>query len=271
MAETQQSQTQPFEFGGINHLALVCRDMERTVDFYTNVLGHAAGQDHRAAGRHGPALLLRLRRRRLPGLLLVPRRAGGRSRRLSATRAPRPGRPDQRHRLDEPRRVRRRRRRRSRSTATASWPPGSTAPRSPTTTTASGASAKSCTRASTCARLLPGPGRDPARVRLLDARVRRGRRLAPAGHRARPGRLNATTSSSGNTALTHRLGGHAKILGWTDPTKHRTGCCATTSDASARSSATPCVDRRVRSSSSSSSRCAAPRSGSAPARSRPAS
>jgi len=28
-----------FEFGGVNHLALVCRDMERTVDFYTNVLG----------------------------------------------------------------------------------------------------------------------------------------------------------------------------------------------------------------------------------------
>lgn len=28
-----------FEFGGINHLALVCADMERTVDFYTNVLG----------------------------------------------------------------------------------------------------------------------------------------------------------------------------------------------------------------------------------------
>jgi catechol 2,3-dioxygenase-like lactoylglutathione lyase family enzyme len=28
-----------FEFGGINHLALVCRDMERTVDFYSNVLG----------------------------------------------------------------------------------------------------------------------------------------------------------------------------------------------------------------------------------------
>ena len=29
----------PFEYRGINHLALVCRDMERTVDFYTNVLG----------------------------------------------------------------------------------------------------------------------------------------------------------------------------------------------------------------------------------------
>ena len=29
----------PFELRGVNHLALVCRDMARTVDFYTNVLG----------------------------------------------------------------------------------------------------------------------------------------------------------------------------------------------------------------------------------------
>ena len=28
-----------FQIRGVNHLALVCRDMERTVDFYTNVLG----------------------------------------------------------------------------------------------------------------------------------------------------------------------------------------------------------------------------------------
>jgi catechol 2,3-dioxygenase-like lactoylglutathione lyase family enzyme len=28
-----------FELQGINHLALVCKDMARTVDFYTNVLG----------------------------------------------------------------------------------------------------------------------------------------------------------------------------------------------------------------------------------------
>ena len=28
-----------FELGGINHVALVCADMEKTVDFYTNVLG----------------------------------------------------------------------------------------------------------------------------------------------------------------------------------------------------------------------------------------
>ena len=28
-----------FELRGINHLALVCRDMQRTVDFYSGVLG----------------------------------------------------------------------------------------------------------------------------------------------------------------------------------------------------------------------------------------
>ena len=42
---TRQSNTETpktnseFEFRGINHLALVCRDMARTVDFYQNVLG----------------------------------------------------------------------------------------------------------------------------------------------------------------------------------------------------------------------------------------
>lgn len=30
---------QTIQYGGLHHLALVCRDMERTVDFYTNVLG----------------------------------------------------------------------------------------------------------------------------------------------------------------------------------------------------------------------------------------
>jgi len=32
-------QNKEFEFRGINHLALVCKDMARTVDFYSNVLG----------------------------------------------------------------------------------------------------------------------------------------------------------------------------------------------------------------------------------------
>lgn len=45
MAEAHDDRSAPppagtdFEFRGINHLALVCRDMERTVDFYSNVLG----------------------------------------------------------------------------------------------------------------------------------------------------------------------------------------------------------------------------------------
>src|SRR5580698_6088343 len=30
---------QPFELHGVNHLALVCSDMARTVDFYQDVLG----------------------------------------------------------------------------------------------------------------------------------------------------------------------------------------------------------------------------------------
>ena len=36
---TGDSGTGGFVFGGINHIALVCQDIERTVDFYTNVLG----------------------------------------------------------------------------------------------------------------------------------------------------------------------------------------------------------------------------------------
>ena len=32
-------QNTEFQFRGVNHLALVCSDMDRTVDFYSNVLG----------------------------------------------------------------------------------------------------------------------------------------------------------------------------------------------------------------------------------------
>jgi catechol 2,3-dioxygenase-like lactoylglutathione lyase family enzyme len=34
-----RNENKEFELRGINHLALVCKDMARTVDFYTNVLG----------------------------------------------------------------------------------------------------------------------------------------------------------------------------------------------------------------------------------------
>ncbi|MFT7599415.1 MAG: catechol 2,3-dioxygenase-like lactoylglutathione lyase family enzyme [Acidimicrobiales bacterium] len=39
MGHNQSAKNSEFTFGGINHIALVCSDMERTVDFYTNVLG----------------------------------------------------------------------------------------------------------------------------------------------------------------------------------------------------------------------------------------
>ncbi len=35
----QSPENTEFEFSGFNHVALVCKDMARTVDFYTNVLG----------------------------------------------------------------------------------------------------------------------------------------------------------------------------------------------------------------------------------------
>ena len=39
MGDTAAADRRPFEFGGINHLALVCSDMARTVEFYSDVLG----------------------------------------------------------------------------------------------------------------------------------------------------------------------------------------------------------------------------------------
>ncbi|HZZ48185.1 MAG TPA: VOC family protein [Pseudonocardia sp.] len=39
MALTPSKQNPKFDFGGINHLALVCSDMRQTVDFYSGVLG----------------------------------------------------------------------------------------------------------------------------------------------------------------------------------------------------------------------------------------
>ena len=33
------SANEKFDFNGINHLALVCRDMQKTVDFYQGLLG----------------------------------------------------------------------------------------------------------------------------------------------------------------------------------------------------------------------------------------
>lgn len=37
--KTRLRENKEFELRGVNHLALVCKDMQRTVDFYSNVLG----------------------------------------------------------------------------------------------------------------------------------------------------------------------------------------------------------------------------------------
>ena len=74
-----------FEISGVNHLALVCSDMQRTVDFYTNVLGFPLIKTIELPNGMGPAFLLRYGQRRQPRLLLVPRRA-----RAAAPASPRP-------------------------------------------------------------------------------------------------------------------------------------------------------------------------------------
>lgn len=42
-----------YEFGGLHHLALVCSDMQRTVDFYTNVLGMKLKKGFDLGGGYG--------------------------------------------------------------------------------------------------------------------------------------------------------------------------------------------------------------------------
>lgn len=49
MAENSQG----YDFGGLHHLALVCSDMERTVDFYTNVLGMKLNKGFDLDGGYG--------------------------------------------------------------------------------------------------------------------------------------------------------------------------------------------------------------------------
>jgi len=49
----ENGQMAGFEFSGINHLALVCEDMDRTVDFYTNVLGMPLTKTIELTGNRG--------------------------------------------------------------------------------------------------------------------------------------------------------------------------------------------------------------------------
>ena len=48
-----------FQLGGINHVALVCSDMQKTVDFYSGVLGMPLIKSLDLPGVMWSALLLR--------------------------------------------------------------------------------------------------------------------------------------------------------------------------------------------------------------------
>ena len=62
-----------FELRGINHLALVCSDMARTVDFYTGVLGMPLIKTIELPAGMGQHFFFDCGGRGRPGLLLVPR------------------------------------------------------------------------------------------------------------------------------------------------------------------------------------------------------
>ncbi len=86
-------------FSGVNHLALVCKDMARTVDFYTNVLGMPLIKTHRPAERHAASISFstsatamrshfsgfRTRRKQQPGVASAGESADGRARSFRAT------------------------------------------------------------------------------------------------------------------------------------------------------------------------------------------
>ena len=176
-----------FEFRGINHLALVCRDMERTVDFYTNVLGMPLIKTIELPAGMGQHFFFDCGGGDCPGLLLVPRRPSAGPGNLGPGRPARPGQSHQRRgsmnhvafsvpaeRIDEYRdRLR--------------------------------AAGVDCTDVANHddsewgiadelhpgvfvrSDLLPGSRRHPARVRLLDADVRRGATSPRPGPGGRPG------------------------------------------------------------------------------------
>ena len=96
-----------FDLGGVNHLALVCSDMERTVEFYTDVLGMRLIKTINLPGGSGQHFFFDMGGGdawRSSGSPTRPTRCPGVS---AAGHAARPRRMEERHRLDEPRRLRR--------------------------------------------------------------------------------------------------------------------------------------------------------------------
>ena len=145
------SDDQTFEFRGVNHLALVCRDMERTVDFYTNVLGMPLVKTIELPAGLGQHFFFDCGGGDTLAFFWFPDAPEPVPGVVGPHRPARPGLPHQRHRLHEPRGLLGAAERIDEYRDRLRWRPASTAPRWPTTTTASGASPTSSTRGSSCA------------------------------------------------------------------------------------------------------------------------
>ncbi len=92
-----------FDLGGVNHLALVCSDMKRTVEFYTEVLGMRLIKtiDLPALASTSSSTWAAATRSHSSGSPMRPIR----SRRFRPGHGAGPGRVDERCRLHEPRRI----------------------------------------------------------------------------------------------------------------------------------------------------------------------
>ena len=172
------SGTKRFELRGINHLALVCRDMEVTVDFYTNVLGMPLVKTIELPAGMGQHFFFDCGGGDCLAFFWFPERSRRRARRERTGRPARPGRPDQRHRIHEPCRLRR-------CTREDRGVPGSAhcrrdrlhRDRQPRRLRV-GYQRRDALGGLRPEHLLPRSRRHPPRVRLLDARLRPHRRHA---------------------------------------------------------------------------------------------
>ncbi len=98
--------TRNIQLGGINHLALVCSDMRRTVDFYSGVLGMPLIKTIDLPVDMGQHFFFDCGGGDCVAFFWFAGAPDARAGRRRASRAPGAGRPGQRGRLDEPCRLR---------------------------------------------------------------------------------------------------------------------------------------------------------------------
>ena len=182
-SQRRRLQGERFELRGINHLALVCRDMARTVDFYTNVLGMPLIKTIELPAGMGQHFFFDCGGGDALAFFWFPDAPDGVPRASSAPAGrPDQGEPDQRRRLHEPRGLRRG----AREDRGVPGPPRAAGV--DCTDVANhddsewGIADEPASRGVRPVRLLPGPRRDPARVRLLDPAARPDDVTHAAGH-----------------------------------------------------------------------------------------